>query len=332
MIDNLEHGWIVAKDEDEGEGGEEFMSLSFGYVKGAYPYLTNFFRNEVSLTIRINALLSVVALQLNDLDVSAANGDGISMALDIPTKVEYNFTGNEDDTVRYTYSYSDRNNLVDAAQGVIDDMTNTLSIQRTQNEAQYVNFVISVDTKDGNTSDENGNVYADVATRLVSRLCAPMLGTETHPYLVATQKDFEHVGMTSAELSAVPSDPAYKMYTQWATPILENGTPTEGVVNFRLMGYVPLTDYSREPIADLTNESYTLAHNGNSYNVAYKGISFDGNGYSEEWKTEAARRGLSNYPSTAEAQNYLASLCKKMRSISTPDINASLQSLIPAQF
>ena len=29
-------------------------------------------------------------------------------------------------------------------------------------------------------------------------------------------------------------------------------------------------------------------------------IIFDGNGYSQEWKDEAARRGLSNYPSTAE--------------------------------
>lgn len=265
----------------EADGGEKFMSLSFGYVKGAYPYLTNFFRNEVSLTIRINALLSVVALQLNELDVSAANGDGISMALNIPVSFEYKYTGNDDsDNVGvYTYSYSDRNNLVDAAQGVIDDVTHTLSIQRTQNEAQYVNFVISIDAKDGNTSDANGNVYADVATRLVSRLCAPMLGTQTHPYLVATQKDLEHVGMTSAELSAVPSDPAYKMYTQWATPILENGTPTDGVVNFRLMGYVPLTDYNRT-VADLTNENYSLVHNGNAHTVAYKGISFDGNGYS----------------------------------------------------
>ena len=30
-------------------------------------------------------------------------------------------------------------------------------------------------------------------------------------------------------------------------------------------------------------------------------IIFDGNGYAQEWKNEAARRGLSNYPSTAEA-------------------------------
>ena len=32
-------------------------------------------------------------------------------------------------------------------------------------------------------------------------------------------------------------------------------------------------------------------------------IIFDGNGYSEEWKEEAARRGLSNYPSTAECMS-----------------------------
>ena len=36
-------------------------------------------------------------------------------------------------------------------------------------------------------------------------------------------------------------------------------------------------------------------------------IIFDGNGYSEEWKQEAARRGLSNYPSTAECmQSFLS--------------------------
>ena len=270
------------------DGGKEFMSLSFGYVKGAYPYLTNFFRNEVSLTIRINALLSVVALQLNELDVSAANGDGISMALNIPTNFEYKYTGNADsDNVGiYTYSYADRNNLVDAAQGVIDTQKDRLSVQRTQNEAQYVNFVISIDTKDGNTADANGNVYADVATRLVSRLCAPMLGTQTHPYLVATQKDLEHVGMTAAELDVAfekAADPvngaAYKMYTQWATPILENGTPTQDKVYFRLMGDVPLNNYSRAPIADLTGESYGLVHNGNVYTVENEGISFDGNGY-----------------------------------------------------
>ena len=33
-------------------------------------------------------------------------------------------------------------------------------------------------------------------------------------------------------------------------------------------------------------------------------IIFDGNGYSEEWKEEAARRGLSNYPSTAECLSH----------------------------
>ena len=36
-------------------------------------------------------------------------------------------------------------------------------------------------------------------------------------------------------------------------------------------------------------------------------IIFDGNGYSEEWKAEAARRGLSNFPTTADAMPALVS-------------------------
>ncbi|MBQ8027348.1 MAG: hypothetical protein IJ261_04450, partial [Clostridia bacterium] len=268
--------YMTAGDEDA--GGEEFMSLEFGYVKGAYPYLKEFFRNDVSLTIRINALLSVVALQLNELDISAANGDGISMALNIPTEFTYIASGTDDsdNAGKYAYGYSDENSLVDAAQGIIDIKTNTLSIQRTQNEAQYVNFVISITSKDGNTADADGNVYSQVANRLVSRLCAPMLGTKTNPYLVATQADLSHVGMTSAELDSIDtSDPKYNMYRQWATPILENGTPTSGVVNFRLMGYVPLDGYTRT-IEDLTTQTYNVE----GQNIAYEGISFDGNGYS----------------------------------------------------
>ena len=35
--------------------------------------------------------------------------------------------------------------------------------------------------------------------------------------------------------------------------------------------------------------------------TAHQRIIFNGNGYSEEWKQEAAQRGLSNYPSTADA-------------------------------
>ena len=41
--------------------------------------------------------------------------------------------------------------------------------------------------------------------------------------------------------------------------------------------------------------------------TAHQRIIFNGNGYSEEWKQEAARRGLSNLPSTAEAMpRYIA--------------------------
>ncbi len=261
--------YLTTKPETE---KDKFMSFQFGYVEGAYPYLTDFFKNDVSLVIRINALLSIVALQLNELDTSAASGNGISMALNIPTEFEYIASGTDDNKNAgvYTYGYSDENGLVDAAQGVIDTVTNTLSIQRTVNEAQYVNFVITVASKDNNTVADDGTAYSKVANRLVSRLCAPMLGTDTHPYLVATQEDLKHVGMTNSELQN-----ATGMYKQWATPILENGTATSGLVNFRLMGYVPLDGYNRT-IADLTGQTYSV--DGKS--IAYEGITFDGNGYS----------------------------------------------------
>ena len=259
-------------------GDRNLINYQFGYTKGAYPYLNAFFKNDVSLVIRMNALLSVVALQLNPLDTLAANGEGISMALNIPVEFEYISSGSGDDTENaglYKYSYADENDMVDAAQGVIDDVTHTLSIQRTQNEAQYVNFVISIDSKDGNKADKDGNVYSQVANRLVSRLCAPMLGTESHPYLVATQEDLSHVGMTNDELTALNTSNPDSMYRQWATPILENGTPTSGTVYFKLMGYVPLDGYNRT-IADLTNQVYNIE----GQSIAYEGISFDGNGYS----------------------------------------------------
>ncbi len=266
------------------EGDKNLINYQFGYTKGAYPYLNAFFNNDVSLVIRINALLSVVALQLNPLDTLAANGEGISMALNIPVDFKYisNGSGNDTENVGlYKYSYADENSMVDAAQGVIDDVTHTLSIQRTQNEAQYVNFVISIDSKDGEKTDKDGNVYSQVANRLVSRLCAPMLGTNTHPYLVATQEDLSHVGMTNDELAALNASDPDSMYRQWATPILENGTPTSGAVNFKLMGYVPLDGYNRT-IADLTNTVYNVEGQA----IAYEGISFDGNGYSIRNLTE----------------------------------------------
>ncbi|MBQ3498386.1 MAG: hypothetical protein IJA87_04570 [Clostridia bacterium] len=259
-------------------GNRNLINYQFGYTKGAYPYLNAFFKNDVSLVIRTNALLSVVALQLNPLDTLAANGEGISMALNIPVDFEYVSSGGGDDTENvglYKYGYADENDMVDAAQGVIDSVTNTLSIQRTQNEAQYVNFVISIESKNGEKVDKDGNVYSQVANRLVSRLCAPMLGTETHPYLVATQEDLSHVGMTNDELTALNASDPDSMYRQWATPILENGTPTSGTVKFKLMGYVPLDGYNRT-IADLTSQVYNVE----GQSIAYEGIYFDGNGYS----------------------------------------------------
>ncbi len=272
--ENSSSGPVTTK---EFTSGSVKMSENFGYTENAYPYLKEFFKNTVSQTVRINALLSIVALQLNELDTSAANGNGISMALNIPTGVRYDATGEEDSANEglYTYGYTDNNNLVDAAQGVIDEDSHTLSIQRTVNEAQYVNFVVSIESKDGSLKAEDGTVYSQVANRLISRLCAPMLGSDTHPYLVATQEDLNHVGLTNSELN--DSVYTYGMYKQWATPITETGAPKEGKIHFRLMGYVPLNENYSRTIEDLTKEVYTFT---DSDPIAYQGISFNGNGYS----------------------------------------------------
>ncbi len=256
----------------------DFMGFAFGYAEGAYPYLRDFFLNEVSLTVRINALLSVVALQIDERDTSAAEGKGISMALKVPSGFSFPNAGADysENVGDYTYSYNDDLILPGAASGVIDNQTGTLSVQRTQNQAQYVNFVITVAEKDKNPVDnKTGQLYSSVANRTVSRLCAPMLGNETYPYLVSTQEDLKHVGMTNEELR--DCNPVNEpMYCQWATPILENGDPISGPLYFRMMGNISLANYDRAPIPDLTGETYTIG----SDEFIFDGLNFDGNGYS----------------------------------------------------
>ncbi len=60
---------------------------------------------------------------------------------------------------------------------------------------------------------------------------------------------------------------------------------------------------------------------------ACKNVIFNGNGYSEEWKEEAARRGLSNHPSTPDALPALIeekniALCEEMGVLSRVEIES----------
>ena len=59
----------------------------------------------------------------------------------------------------------------------------------------------------------------------------------------------------------------------------------------RFADILEAADNFDEALHDLVREAFS----------EHQRIIFGGNGYSEEWKQEAARRGLSNYPSTAEA-------------------------------
>ncbi len=236
----------------DGSSMSSLLSSSFGYTTGAYPYLTNFFDEDVSRTIMFNALLSIVAIQLNELDVTAAKGEGISMAMTIPTGITY-------DGVTYTYGFEADLTQANSATSIVDEATNTLSVQRTSNTMEQANFIITIKAVNSETADSDGIEYSTIASRPLSRVCAQMLGKEGYPYLISSQEDLAHVAMSETELSACPADSLYK---EWNTPLNENGTPEAGKVYYRMMGYITLDGYER------------------SFSNLLNGYSFDGNGYS----------------------------------------------------
>lgn len=239
-------------ESERADGG--FLGGNFQFTTGAYPYLSNFFADTVSLVIRFNALLSIVAVEIDERDQSAIDGDGISMAMTIPTGVTH-------DGVVYTYGFEADNSLGNSATSIVDTATNTLSVQRTSNTREPANFIIAISTVDGKTSDGNV-IYSEVASRPFSRVTAEMLGSQDKPYLVASQTDLEHVAMSTEELGQ-----AQGLYTQWNTPIDSNGNPLSGKVHYRLMGYVNINESGDNPY-------------DRSFSTLDDGYSLDGNGYS----------------------------------------------------
>ncbi len=239
-------------ESERADGG--FLGGNFQFTTGAYPYLSNFFADTVSLVIRFNALLSIVAVEIDERDQSAIDGYGISMAMTIPTGVTH-------DGVVYTYGFEADNSLGNSATSIVDTATNTLSVQRTSNTREPANFIIAISTVDGKTSDGNV-IYSEVASRPFSRVTAEMLGSQDKPYLVASQTDLEHVAMSTEELGQ-----AQGLYTQWNTPIDSNDNQLSGKVHYRLMGYVNLNESGDNPY-------------GRSFSALDDGYSLDGNGYS----------------------------------------------------
>lgn len=230
----------------------------FGYTPGAYPYLKALFNENVSRTIQFNALLSVVAIELNPLDQMAAEGKGISMAMNIPTEVTHNGTA-------YTFGFEADNTQQGSAKAIVDPNTNTLSVQRSSNKAEQANFIITIETVGGQKVDpSDGVVYSTVASRPLSRICAQMLGTDDYPFLVASQEDMKHVAMTSNELTATAAADPDSLYLEWNEPLDANTDSNDTKVYYRMMGNVYLDGTYTRPVGFAA-----LAH----------GYSFDGNGY-----------------------------------------------------
>ncbi len=257
---------------------DKFLTNSeWGYSYGAYPFLKLFFRNEVSLDIFINALLSIVAMNPHELDTKAASGEGISMALTAPTEIEYStaFEEGEDSYYVGSYQYSW---ITTQTSMFIDTSTNTVAPQRSDNRPETMDIIVQIETKnDSQTQDTNsGRTYTSIASRTLSKLCARMHGTQTDPYLITSQEDLEHVGMTSAEWSALDTNSYYK---DWVTPLDDNFAPISGKVYYQLMGYVTVNADNENPyvreIPTLTGQSYTI----NETPYTYSGFEIDGKGY-----------------------------------------------------
>ncbi len=237
------------------------LGENFGFTSGAYPYLITFFNESISQTIQFNALLSIVAIQLNELDKTAAAGEGISMAMTIPTGITHN-------NVRYTYGFEADNTHGGSATSIVDETTNLLSVQRTSNTKEQANFLITISAIDGNNSNASGVLYSSIANRQLSRVCAQMLGTQDYPYLVASVTDLEHVAMSADELAACPEE---SYYHQWNTPLNENGNEASGKVHYRMMGPIDLI------VKDTNGE--IVKEYGREFSSLENGYIFDGNGY-----------------------------------------------------
>lgn len=268
--------WTLENGEHAGD--TNYLS-GFKAFEHAYPFLPGFFENDRSLTIRLNALLSVLVIETDELDISSNDGMGISMALHLPTELNYTTPalGADDDSEGvYVFGFEAINDRSNSAEVHVDNATHTLAIQRTTDLPESIYVRVYVYTKDEQTS-ENGEVYADVASDIRKYDCVGQTGNEAgmnsggtydYPYIISTQRDLMHMGLTATE-SAALAGTTNERYMHWKSAVDANGDPIQDApVYFALGGYITL-DSSFDRTVDTTD-------NDNEYTVLH----LDGKGYS----------------------------------------------------
>lgn len=236
-----------------------WSSEVWGFTQNAYPYLKSLLNKDADAYIKTNSILSVVCVNVEDDDVSAKTGAGVTMALTVPTEFKYT-TENGETVTEY----------LDWAGATLEG--NRAAIIRSQNVREYVNVVAQVIGLE------------EYATRIYSRLCADMKGTFKQPYLIGNETDLAHVNMTADELETAKAEYT-GFYDQWATPLNSGNNQVEGIVHYQLMSNVSVTNVRNIPAAP---ESYTYtitsidengAETSTDKTFAYQGFMFKGNGY-----------------------------------------------------
>ncbi len=238
-----------------------FAPEGWGYTENAYPYLTSLLTDDADDDIKVNSILSVICVKVNDDDVSVKQGLGLTMAIEVPTTFKYS------DELSYTLNWTGANLEGNFATPV-----------RTRNTAEYVDVIATIEGY-----EENGS-------RVYRRLCADMRGTYEQPYLIGSLEDFEHINMTQDELDkAVQTHP--DLYGQWATPLGDGNNQVEGTVHYRLSGNIDATGSIRRiPSAPASytfkyteleeQEDGTTVSVEKEFTVDYAGFNLAGNAYS----------------------------------------------------
>ncbi len=240
-----------------GKPCEAWANSGWGYAENAYPYLTSLLEGEVDADIKVNSILSVICVNIDEDDVSAKQGFGVTMALTVPTTFKYS------ETESYTLNWTGA-----TLKG------NLATIERTRNTAEYVDVTATLEGY-----EENGS-------RVYRRLCADMKGTYEQPYLIGSLEDLEHVNMTQKELEdAIAAKP--ELYGQWATPLGDGNNQIEGTVHYRLSGPIDATGSTRK--IPSTPASYTFKYTeldedgvtpvGKTLTIPYAGFNLAGNAY-----------------------------------------------------
>ena len=278
-------GSFTTDELTNGQRIDGFEPTVWGFAPSSYPYLMALLNSNVSPAVRVNSILSVLVIQPHDEDYSAHSGNGVTMAITVPT----------------TFSYTDPSTLdTDVYQIAWSGSTlngNQATPVRTRNTAEHIDLTATVVG------------YEQYGSKNYERLCAEMRGTYNQPYLIGSVTDYEHINMTADEQqAALLSSP--ELYGQWATPLGEQNQQVEGTVYYQLMSDIDVQSSTRT-FTNLNNVQYTYGQE----TLDYEGFVLNGNSYAILNAHNASSSSTAYFP-TLDSNSVITNIAFKNISLS----------------